>query len=237
MRFASQINLPGFDRCFLDGPMPAMDCRLPLLVGYSVRNRSFSVDLFSRIFFLAAKYFSRLEVLIVDDPYAWNEAALRGDQNPTEADLEKSRRIGDERFRMVRGALSTKPAGLNVRLSRWQEYAQLEEVKTLRDELHSAAQLHTTIRDALSSYSQLWRGEVSSEDADLFYGFLIEEFPVFVHLYYREGYSVDIYPGPNFPFFKALERQEWLRELPLASELARDKQLSFLNVGVRDASL
>ena len=237
MRLASQINLPGFERCFLDGPMPAMDGRLPLLVGYSVRNRAFSVDLFSRVFLLAARNFSRLEVLIVDEPYAWNEAASRGEQAPNQTDLDKSRRIGEERFRMVRGAVSNRSAGLNVRVSRWQDYAQLAEVKSLRDELQSAAQLHVTIREALSSYSQLWRGEVSSEDADLFYGFLIEEFPVFVYLYYKDGYSVDIYPGPNFPFFKALEKQQWVVELPLASELAKNKELSFLNVGVRDATL
>jgi hypothetical protein len=224
------FSLPYFDRCFLEGSKPTLDKTQKLLIGFSVRNRSFNGDFFRRAEKLAENFFSGLLIVVVDTPYAYNEAAHRGLAFPDENEISKALKIGDERFRMLETIFGMQRY-TNLEIKRWEAYTKLPEVELLRLEICAASSNYSSVQLALTEYAQLWTGEIAEEEADLFHGFLLEEFPVFIYLYYRLDYLCDLYPGPNFSFFRRLESGEWKSELPTASIMSERKRLSFLNVG------
>ena len=74
--------LPYFERCYVEGPDPKLDRSQSLVVGFSTRNRMFSSDFFRRVFSLSDSYFAKMLIVIVDVPYAFNEAAWRNSTVP-----------------------------------------------------------------------------------------------------------------------------------------------------------
>lgn len=208
------------------GRRPAVDGSEPLFVGFSVRNRSFNRGFFESAGELALRAFSSLSVAILDIPYAFNDAAKRGDSTPSDAEIEKAIRIGDEREQMVRRVLNGID-GLQFTVRRWRQLENAS-VRSLRDELSHAIATDRTIRDLLTSYSAQWATSANEQLNNSMVGFQICELPVLLDLYYREGLLNDLYPGEVVDFFFRLERGDFSGSLPSASQFSRGRRLSCL---------
>lgn len=223
---------PFFPHVAIEGPSPRFDKTEPLLIGFSVKNRAFSREFFQNVARLAQECFSRLEIVIVDTPYAFNEAAKRGGLVPSDRELATVRKLGDERFRMITKTLNSNLiAGFPTRVRRWDDFEADSDIQQLKVEMQAAFQRRSTFYEEILQYSSLWSRSLGGVDIEAFSNFLLEEFPVFIKLYYIDKLLVDIYPGPNFTFFQKLEDGVWELDLPLASRSATRKLLSFLNVG------
>lgn len=210
------------------GGCPALDGSGSLLIGFSVRNRSFDRAFFQIAGELARSTFANLIVAILDVPYAFNDAARRGAVQPSERDLAKAVHIGDERQKMVERVLS-KIDGLAYEIRRWPELENAN-VRSLRDELATAVHSDSLIRDLLMSYAAHWAASANEQLTPAMTGFQVCELPVLFDLYYREGLLHDLYPGEIVDFFFRLERGDFASALPMASRLAHGHKLSCLRL-------
>lgn len=222
---------PYFAKCFVEGRLPELNRSEPLLVGFSARNRAFSRAFFESAMAVSDLYFARLEILVVDLPYAYNDAARRGASQPSEEDIAKSLRTGEERLRMVRKVASAHRGRSPINVRRWSDVVDCETVRDLRAELKRAFDRRGNVFEKLIYYSNLWAHGSEGDARDNYTSFLIEEFPVFIKLYYEDRLLADLYPGPNFSFFSELEASAFADELSMATEVAAGKRLCFLNVG------
>lgn len=231
------MRLPPFETCVVEGRVPRLDGSDPLLVGFSVRNRAFRREFFDHVIQLCENSFKELEIVIVDLPYAYNDAARRGDSAPSSKEIEIARKTGDERASMIAKAVARQQPRKRVRTRRWDEVSAGQDVAELRGELDAAYHRRGLVYKKLVDYSHLWAQGAQASGPDNYTAFLLEEFPVFVKLYYVDGLSTDIYPGRNFDFFMHLEDGKLAEELPLSTKLAGGRPLSFLNVGYSSADL
>lgn len=73
-------------------------------------------------------------------------------------------------------------------------------------------------------------GGITKNEVDWrrYLGFQTVEIPMLIELYYVLGYHVDIYPGDGFPFFAELENGLWEKQLPLATQYAKHRSLTFI---------
>jgi len=226
------ILSPYFSQCVVEGRTPRFDRTEPLLIGFSVKNRAFDRGFFQSALSLAKDCFASLDVVIVDTPYAYNAAAKRGNASPTEAELQMASKVGDERLRMVqRSFAGLVSSAFPLRYWRWWQLRDEPTIERLRQEMKYAYEANASFHSAIRQYSVLWSTGAEESEAENYSNFLLEEFPVFVALYYGNGLLTDLYPGPNFTFFRRLEEGEWKDELPESSLLASRRMLSFLNVG------
>ncbi len=222
------IRLPVLGECVVDGPQPILGPGARVLIGCSVKNRSFKSSLVRSCLECVTSLGCELCIVIFDRPYAYNDAAARHSADPTSQELIRARRVGDEKTAMIERLVRHYP-NIKCTMRRWDECNEVASVRALReefvrglasDELRNV--LVNQMRDRLSV-----DGWIENE---WFLNFQIQEIPVLVDLYYRQGFLIDLYPGSNFPFFGQLERGVWNSCLPFASSLAKEKALSFVNV-------
>ncbi len=86
-------RLPELEGVLIEGPAPSLDGSQLVIIGFSVRNRSFKEKFFKSSFSFIDKYCKEGLVTIFDEPYAFNDAAARGSNSPTETEFQKNIRI------------------------------------------------------------------------------------------------------------------------------------------------
>jgi len=205
------------------GPSPHWDGSEKILVGYSAKNRNFDNNWFQSLRNIKPRLYSSLRVLIVDTPYAFNSAAEHGRDTPVEAEIERMRKVGNERERMVRRILK----GSAIEITRWWWYADFPIVHELRKEIISALEKRKIVFRVLDSYASKWFEKPTQNPQ--FLNFLVQEIPVFAYLYWVEGFSIDIYPGRPLNIFVNIQEGSLKSELPTFTELASTKAVSFID--------
>src|SRR5205085_2261514 len=179
------VRLPFFGDATWIGRPPTLGKKERLFVGYSVRNRNFTKSFFRDAAKLAAQEFQGLSVSIFDVPYAYNDSAIRDGGPPQDADFKRSIQIGDERELMVRRAIEPDASSTAV-IRRWQEL-QTSQVTELRSEFRSAVATSESFRDGLLKNATEWLRHRGDSEPEEFLEFQIQEFPVLLDIYYRQG--------------------------------------------------
>ncbi len=197
-----------------------------VFVGYSSRNRAFTHRFFRTLAKTCVRLGKQLVIVIIDEPYAWNDAASYGRQSPSAGELAKARTIGKERTAMVTRAI--KGFEFSSKILRWREIAGRSEVTDLMAELSSACLVDGLIKQKLIDEAKKRVSFTGNAQQELFLNFQIHELPALIWIYYKLGYLIDIYPGPAFSFFDDLERGVFSEELPLSSQLCNGKELLFV---------
>jgi len=166
-------------------------------------------------------------VAILDVPYAFNDAAKRGESNPSPAEFARVRQIGDERERMVKRVLHSSP-GLTWSLLRWEDLED-SSVRNLRKELTWALRKPSELRFELLESASNWAGSAGVVSSAELLGFQIAELPLLLSIYYQRSLLVDLYPGELTPFFFDLEAGRWSHELPTATAITGGQRLSLID--------
>jgi len=202
-----------------------------VFIGYSCRNRAFSYGFFQTVFSFVKEKNLKLWILLIDEPYAFNESAFYGRQAVSSGELSKARKIGDERERMVNRALYRSGLTISPLISRWPGVDPgIPHVGLLRDELETACDHSPKLRSTLLQEATKRLNLHGGTAPESFLKFQLHELPVLIWIYYGMGYLIDIYPGEAFLFFQLLERGVFRHELPMASALAQSKELQFVSV-------
>lgn len=211
------------------GRPPQLKRHEDAFIGLSIRNRHFSRKFLKDVLALVLEEFRELYVIIFDIPYAYNDAAERGEDQPSSQDIDKNVRIGDEREESIRKIAASLGTLDSIKIERWAQ-VQSHEVETYRLELRSAVETNGPLRNSLLINARRWLKKRGRVEAEEFIEFQIQELPVLIDVYYNKGFLVDIYPGYYFLFFFELERGEWNDELPQCSKAANGKHLCFITV-------
>jgi len=214
----------GFRWCF-------QSCRLELtpgliknrnwLVAVSLRNPAFSNRWLKAVISAASLLEGCVTLTLVFEPYIASMDALStslSDYKENILKLEKQRREQWNRLnKLIRNV------GCNVTLIAWQELCELISAD-LVDELDVA------FKNPASRVRQLVQMQVALvhpqvEDIvvrDRLADFFLDEIPVLINYYYSIASGcVDVYPGPQAPFFWELDGGFLNDELPYASSLVR----------------
>lgn len=221
--------VPYFGKSHVEGPLPRFNRTEKMFVGFSVRNRSFSKDFFQKAIKLMAGTASKGRIAIFDYPYSYNDAALRGENNPMRADIMKNKKIGDQKERMVE-KVRTKLYADTIEIVRWELFCNNPVIKRIRDEFSESISVNNTLRKQLMEQALSWLEKTGRVDEESFLNFQIQEIPVLIYLYYFEDWLIDIYPGENFEIFKQIEAGAWSSELPYISNISMNKKLCFISV-------
>jgi hypothetical protein len=221
-----QLILPYLGTVSVEGDAPDFRPGTRVSLGISARNRLFSIRVIRSYFLLARLYQLDAVVLIVDEPYAWNDAAAAGLSAPSPAHVAKVIQEGDQRHRSVLRA--ARGAGVEPpRVIRWPEITEVSRRLGIHQEFAEAARKSDSFQRLLEQQvGQFFTADDIS--ASNYFGFQLQELPALVCLYYHLGYLIDFYPGKNFPFFRLLEAGDWRSLLPRSSSLAADRKLSFI---------
>jgi hypothetical protein len=224
-----EVEIPLFGKSTITGPLPRFDKTEKAMVGYSIKNRSFKPYMFERFARLFREYLSHAVIVIFDEPYAYNDAAQRGDKVPTADDFGKARKAGDERAVMIQ-RIFRRVNVEGIRIIRWPEIRSNDIVVALVQELRLAVDEYPILRERLLDQAFEKLKGVGFLGAEYFINFQLEEIPVLVYLYYVEGYLMDIYPGENFQIFSELEAGIWSQVLPRMSSCVDSAKLTFVNI-------
>jgi hypothetical protein len=212
--------------------MPRLDRSELGMVGYSVKNRSFKAVFFDRFIAFSQSCLQRSIVLIIDEPYALNDAAQRDSGRPTDLEIARSQSVGDERASMVRHVIRRhRNKAVNVEVMRWRDLTESSDasvIVNLRRELRRGIARSPELREELMSEAVHRVKNLGQVPNEYFLNFMIEEIPVLAFVYYAHGYLIDVYPGPNFAIFRQLEAGRWASILPIATKLTMGKNLSFI---------
>lgn len=225
-------EIPFFGRCHCSGPFPKLDRSEKVIIGFSVRNRKFNKDFFHNAFRLVCEYAFDGIVVILDHPYAFNDAAEDGFAAPTEAQFVKNRHIGNERQRMVEKIVQMEGV-TNVRLLRWESFADEPCIRQFRDEIENAVRTVPEFRRNIIQNAVVWLQEKGRANSEYFLKFQIQELPVLFYFYYVQMYLIDIYPGPNFSLFQEVQDGLWRGVLPGIYTVVGQNKLSFLDVSAK----
>ena len=225
-------EIPYFGDCRCLGPPPKLDRSERVIIGFSVRNKNFDKGFFGNAFRLVRDYDSDGIVVILDYPYAFNDAAENGLAAPTETHIAKNRRIGDERQHMVEKVVRTEGA-TNVQLLRWESFADEPLIHHFRDEIENAVRTVPEFRNDIIQNAVVWLEKMGHVNSEYFLNFQIQELPVLFYFYYVQMFLIDIYPGPNFSLFQQIEDGLWRDELPSISASVGQRKLSFLDVSAK----
>ena len=198
-----------------------------ILVGYSTRNNRFSTSWFQKLFFWIKEESKKVIVVIVDKPYAYNDAAKIGESIPSIDMYKKSIHIGDERERMVYNV--AKNVGAKLEIYRWGQLEGEKNIRLFAAECELAFRTSNRFKATLVDYVKIWKGEREFADIELAAEFLLQEIPVFAWWYYVNNKNVDMYPGKMFPIFWEIEMGHWRQELPIISRTAEDKTMIFIS--------
>lgn len=221
-------KVPIFGEVDCSGQVPSLDCSERIMIGYSVRNSAFDKTFFQSALEFIEEFGSRGIVAIFDEPYAYNDAAERGDSLPSPSDILKNRRIGDERARMIERIVKAKKCK-KIEIWRWKSFEDLALISDLRSEMVAGLEKNELLRASLLKNAIEWLSRFGRVGPEHFLNFQIQEIPVLTYLYYYCDYLIDIYPGKNFAIFAELQEGRWITDLPMASNLAKEKKLTFIN--------
>lgn len=185
----------------------------------SIKNRGFNRSYIDRFIDLCERNGVNGFICPVDDPYLYNAMAeLRCDDLPL-CEIEKIDRLSSDISRMAQKAINGK-CSKQVRLVKWRD-VEADTPTVYREELTAAFRAGGRIRDVLYDHVSSVKTIETEEDFERYAEFFLCEVPVLMHAYYRNGPTLDIYPGPQPKFFWQIEMGDFRRELPRLTALTR----------------
>jgi hypothetical protein len=199
------------------------------MMGVSARNRLFSKKLIEKYIEFSENFEGYSHFVIFDVPYAFNDAADSNRALPTELEISKSILQGIERARSIEKCMLKSDKKLFL-LHFFSDFEKVELVPKYREELVKGIKCDKNLYDTLASSS---RSNIVSNNRtwnENFLNFQLQEIPTSIYLYYDLGWLIDLYPGGNTPFFKKLENGDFSESLPLATKVAKNKTLCFVNI-------
>jgi hypothetical protein len=190
------------------------------LIAVSLRNPRFSNIWLRSTFKDISALDGQIHLCLVDGPYV-----ERAKERSAEADLGRQlailHRQREEQERRLKRLASS--FGDRVLLFGWNQLERLVPRALFREleaAYYSRGSVYKTLLDQIK---RSLPDTVPAEEVENSSAFLLNEFPVLTYIYYkpREFPLIDVYPGPQAPFFWLLEKGCFSDELPQATELAK----------------
>ena len=222
-----ETKIPILGNVIIDGPTTNFHDQ-KILIGISAKNKLFSKKLLRKCFNFIKFFQCESLITIFDLPYAFNSSGNRNILKPSLSECKNVILLGNEKERMVIKILRNYPSDYFT-LQRWSILSKTPIFRELKKEFYQAAKI-SSFYNYLEKQANIWDSNITPSRLKYFIGFQLEELPMLIMIYYHLDYLIDIYPGKNFPLFKEIENGFWEKELPLSTNLSKNKYLTFINV-------
>jgi hypothetical protein len=190
------------------------------LLAVSLRNPMFSSRWIRAAINAAAEHRGHMIITLVDEPYVSSMSALSAslqDYNSNIVSLERQRT--EQLLRLKRIAHETP---VDVEFVLWQDLCKSTPIEL-------SGEINAAFTDSASRVRELVLAQVAIAHREIIdpniqtqlARFFLDEAPVLINYYYILSPGViDVYPGPQAPFFWELDVGLLVKELPIASRLA-----------------
>lgn len=184
----------------------------------SLKNPDFTPELVTWFIDMSKHVFTEAMICVVDTPYRFN---LLADAGGIETDMVITKQkhldqLALERRRMIQRCLN-RADWPSVHLVPWSVLDRMTP-RWMRTEVQAAfaaqGAFYTLVLDQIRAIRRVPNDHQSLER---YAQFLLAEIPVLLLTYYGSTGVVDVYPGPNFELYTALEEGLFTHELPQIS--------------------